>query len=380
MGKAEVLSARLAEASPDDLAPLNRYSVRKGETIATICAQAESEARRPGAGQLSPERTRLARRPAAVDHSARADACCWLQAIEPSREPTSRRRVTARYQARRTRHRGSTPLALTHRSRRRSAEPSGRAPGEERRDAVLDQRRNNTSGHGRRRQANKLPRQRHQGRAAADDQRAARRPGRPTESSPTRVAVSVVPAAAPRRESRTTVPGNLAKNRTGVAVAARSRSLAMVRACSPACAAAAVRGRGLPRRRRSGRVVRAPHFQHGGAARHHRPREPRPRARGDQELGLRLSAAPHHREPGAGRMSRKAGSSFDLPIALGLIATSGSVTRRADRRHARCSANSRSTAGSTASAGVLPIAVAARRLGTLAPSCCRRRTLARRAS
>jgi len=36
MGKAEVLSGRLAEASPEDLAPLNRYSVRRGETIATI--------------------------------------------------------------------------------------------------------------------------------------------------------------------------------------------------------------------------------------------------------------------------------------------------------------------------------------------------------
>jgi membrane-bound lytic murein transglycosylase D len=36
MGTSEVLSARLADASPDDLAPLHRYSVRKGETIATI--------------------------------------------------------------------------------------------------------------------------------------------------------------------------------------------------------------------------------------------------------------------------------------------------------------------------------------------------------
>jgi membrane-bound lytic murein transglycosylase D len=36
MGKAEVLSARLAETTPGELAPLNRYTVRKGETIATI--------------------------------------------------------------------------------------------------------------------------------------------------------------------------------------------------------------------------------------------------------------------------------------------------------------------------------------------------------
>ena len=36
MGKAEVLSARLADTTPEELAPLNRYTVRRGETIATI--------------------------------------------------------------------------------------------------------------------------------------------------------------------------------------------------------------------------------------------------------------------------------------------------------------------------------------------------------
>jgi membrane-bound lytic murein transglycosylase D len=36
MGKAEVLSARLADSTPEELAPLNRYAVRKGETIASI--------------------------------------------------------------------------------------------------------------------------------------------------------------------------------------------------------------------------------------------------------------------------------------------------------------------------------------------------------
>ena len=36
MGKAEVLSARLADSTPEELAPLNRYTVKKGETIATI--------------------------------------------------------------------------------------------------------------------------------------------------------------------------------------------------------------------------------------------------------------------------------------------------------------------------------------------------------
>jgi membrane-bound lytic murein transglycosylase D len=36
MGTVEVLSSRLAETTPEELAPLNRYTVRKGETIATI--------------------------------------------------------------------------------------------------------------------------------------------------------------------------------------------------------------------------------------------------------------------------------------------------------------------------------------------------------
>jgi membrane-bound lytic murein transglycosylase D len=36
MGKAEVLSARLAETTPEELAPLNRYTVKRGETIASI--------------------------------------------------------------------------------------------------------------------------------------------------------------------------------------------------------------------------------------------------------------------------------------------------------------------------------------------------------
>jgi membrane-bound lytic murein transglycosylase D len=36
MGKADVISARLAEVTPEELAPLNRYTVRRGETIATI--------------------------------------------------------------------------------------------------------------------------------------------------------------------------------------------------------------------------------------------------------------------------------------------------------------------------------------------------------
>jgi magnesium chelatase family protein len=45
-------------------------------------------------------------------------------------------------------------------------------------------------------------------------------------------------------------------------------------------------------------------------------------ARRDPQLGIRVPASPHHRQSGAADV-RKAGSSFDLPIALGLLATSG---------------------------------------------------------
>ena len=60
MGKAEVLSARLADASPDDLAPLNRYSVRKGETIATIARKLKVKRADLAQANYLSERARLA--------------------------------------------------------------------------------------------------------------------------------------------------------------------------------------------------------------------------------------------------------------------------------------------------------------------------------
>src|SRR5262245_11229987 len=59
---------------------------------------------------------------------------------------------------------------------------------------------------------------------------------------------------------------------------------------------------------------------------------------------------------------RKAGSSFDLPIALGLLATSGPLTRRAVDDTVVVGELSLD-GGINAIRGVLPIAVAARRLG-----------------
>ena len=60
MGKAEVLGARLADASPDDLAPLNRYSVRKGDTIATIARKLKVKRADLAQANYLSERARLA--------------------------------------------------------------------------------------------------------------------------------------------------------------------------------------------------------------------------------------------------------------------------------------------------------------------------------
>ena len=60
MGKAEVLSARLAESSPEDLAPLNRYSVRKGDTIATIARKLKVKRADLAQANYLSERARLA--------------------------------------------------------------------------------------------------------------------------------------------------------------------------------------------------------------------------------------------------------------------------------------------------------------------------------
>ena len=60
MGKAEVLSAKLADTTPADLAPLNRYTVRKGETIATIARKLKVKRADLAQANYLSERTKLA--------------------------------------------------------------------------------------------------------------------------------------------------------------------------------------------------------------------------------------------------------------------------------------------------------------------------------
>ena len=140
-----------------------------------------------------------------------------------------------------------------------------------------------------------------------------------------------------------------------------------------------LRHRGLPRARRSGRFVRPSGVSDGRPAGRERAREPRPRAERDPQLRVRVSAAPHHRQPGAG--GRAQGRLVLRPADRARRARG---RRRADspqRRRSRCCLGELSLDGGIhAARGVLPIAVAARRHRAATRCCCRRRTRRSRAS
>ena len=104
-----------------------------------------------------------------------------------------------------------------------------------------------------------------------------------------------------------------------------------------------------------------PGVHDGRPARRQRAREPRPRAQRDPQLRLRVPAASRHRQPRARPTCARPASSFDLPIALGVLAATGLVTRRDVADDRCCSASCRSTAAIQPARGVLPIAAAARR-------------------
>ena len=72
-GTAEAISARMLEVAADELAPLNRHTVKKGETLLSISKKLKvSRADLAEANYLSPKAS-VEDRPA-VDHSACADA------------------------------------------------------------------------------------------------------------------------------------------------------------------------------------------------------------------------------------------------------------------------------------------------------------------
>jgi LysM repeat protein len=231
MGKAEVLSARLAEASPHDLAPLNRYSVRKGETITTIARKLKVKRADLAQANYLSERARLAagqqliipRAPtlllAAGDRPTRADAA--------ARDAMSGAAVHVR-------SRWPTPAF----ARRRT----GSCTGEERR-AVPDRRSNTRS----RRQSTFRGRIKIGQRLTINVPRGVQ----PTNSSPeTRSAASSAALGAnpaPHFSIRKETTGDAV---TAGHVAERSN------ACSPP-AQRRVRGQ-ASRRRRSGRVVWPP--------------------------------------------------------------------------------------------------------------------------
>ena len=124
----------------------------------------------------------------------------------------------------------------------------------------------------------------------------------------------------------------------------------------------AVRRGRVRRPRRSGRLVRHADVHDGRPAGYERPREPRPGPERHPEFRLRVPAASHHREPGAGRrpQGRRGVRSADRARHS---RRPGDRRAPRDRRMSWCSASCRSTARFIRRAACLPIAAAARRDG-----------------
>ena len=140
-----------------------------------------------------------------------------------------------------------------------------------------------------------------------------------------------------------------------------------------------LRRRGLPGARRSRRVVRPAGVHDGRPARRERPREPRPRAQRDPQLRLRVPAASHHGQPGAGRRAQGRRRRSICPIALGILAAQGVVERR-DIADVVLLGELSLDGAIQPARGVLPIAAAARRERLAGAPAAARRTRARRRS
>ena len=123
----------------------------------------------------------------------------------------------------------------------------------------------------------------------------------------------------------------------------------------------ALRYRRRARRCRSGCVVRAARPRDGGIARCRGPRKPRPRARGNQELRVRLPAAARHGQSGAGGRPQ-GGSRVRSADCTG---RSGRLGRGRPSRHSRRPGPWRTVVDGSMhpTRGVLPIAATARRVG-----------------
>ena len=140
-----------------------------------------------------------------------------------------------------------------------------------------------------------------------------------------------------------------------------------------------VRRRGLPGPGRGRRLVRPAVVHDGRAAGRERPREPRARAHRDSQLRLRVTRRTGSPSTSRPPIVRKAGTSFDLPIALGILAASRRRRAAATSPISSCSASCRSTDRSTPRAACCRSR--SRRAATGWPACCcRRRTPAKRRS
>ena len=159
----------------------------------------------------------------------------------------------------------------------------------------------------------------------------------------------------------------------GPRAAARRRAAACMRArrAGDAPLGDGLRDRRLPGPGRGGRGLRPAGLHDGGAARPERPGEPRPRPERHPQLGLRVPAAPDHRQPGAGRRPQRR-----VVVRPADRARHPRRNRRrssaADRRRGRAPRRAVARRVIQPARGVLPIAVAARRHGFTQPAAPRR--------
>ncbi len=285
-GTAGLFNERLASASPGELVALTWYTVKKGETIATIARKIKvSRVDLAEANQLSTKSKIRAGQSLVVPRAPATLLATNSRPAAPAEVPS--RAIT-----------GSAPvpavaqLAPTAQSR----DASGGRPGEDRHlssEARRHALRNRTAvRHDRRQDQEPEPA------AFQSDQAGDPAEDRLRQLIPRSAETAHFPAVARRSHGvpLLLLPGFSATN--------------SLRGClhptlpgRHACLGSnrrRVRDRSLPRAGGSRRLVRPAGVSDGGAAGRERTGESRPRAQRDQELGVRIPAASRHRESRAG--------------------------------------------------------------------------------
>ena len=346
-GTADVLQSRLAGRDASDLAALNWYMVKPGETLPTVARKLAREPRRPGGGELPDGQVARGRRPAA-DHPARprhparrtarparavAESRRWPRrpTSRPSRPPRARAPGAADLPGQARRHALLHRRALQHQRRERCK--AGTGSGNESTSAPADRPQSS-----RRRcpAANGAEQQRSGGRPAALRLRDGADAASPRGSRPLAPGSTRPNLPRPRpvnlfrrnrevarlRAAAETAPSPPPKPRFAAAFrSARRRLHRPGRARLPADRCG-LRGRSLPVHVEVDVSFGLPQFTMVGlpdaSVRESRDRVRRPSATAassSHPSAITVNLAPAD--------VRKAGASFDLPIALGILAARG---------------------------------------------------------